>query len=48
MLFVILPIFIALYAFAPIFLAVILGIFMLIGIFTSVNKSAKSFKALNF
>ena len=43
-LFVILPILVALYTFAPTFLAVGLAVFMLIGGFASVDKSAKSFR----
>ena len=43
-LFVILPIIVALYTFAPTFLAVGLAVFMLIGGFASVDKSAKSFR----
>ena len=42
--FIILPIIIALYTFAPTFLAVSLAVFMLIGAFASVDKSAKSFR----
>ena len=43
-LFIILPIIVALYTFAPTFLAVGLAVFMLIGGFASVDKSAKSFR----
>ena len=43
-LFVICPIIVALYTFAPTFLAVGLGVFMLIGAIASVDKSAKSFR----
>ena len=43
-LFIILPIIVALYTFAPTFLAVSLGVFMLIGAIASVDKSAKSFR----
>ena len=43
-LFIILPIIVALYTFAPTFLAVGLGVFMLIGAIASVDKSAKSFR----
>ena len=42
--FVILPIIVALYTFAPTFLAVGLAVFMLIGAIASVDKSAKSFR----
>ena len=42
--FVICPIIVALYTFAPTFLAVGLAVFMLIGGFASVDKSAKSFR----
>ena len=42
--FIILPIAVALYTFAPTFLAVGLAVFMLIGGFASVDKSAKSFR----
>ena len=42
--FVICPIIVALYTFAPTFLAVGLDVFMLIGGFASVDKSAKSFR----
>ena len=42
--FVILPIIVALYTFAPTFLAVGLAVFMLIGGFASVDKRAKSFR----
>ena len=43
-LFIIFPIGGALYTFAPTFLAVGLAVFMLIGGFASVDKSAKSFR----
>ena len=43
-LFVFFPIIVALYTFAPTFLAVGLAVFMLIGGFASVDKSAKSFR----
>ena len=43
-LFIILLIIVALYTFAPTFLAVGLAVFMLIGGFASVDKSAKSFR----
>ena len=43
-LFIICPIIVALYTFAPTFLAVGLGVFMLIGAIASVDKSAKSFR----
>ncbi|MCI7362228.1 MAG: hypothetical protein MSH30_02710 [Campylobacter sp.] len=43
-LFVILPIIVALYTFAPTFLAVGLAVFILIGAIASVDKSAKSFR----
>ena len=43
-LFIILPIIVVLYTFAPTFLAVGLAVFMLIGGFASVDKSAKSFR----
>ena len=46
-LFIILPIIVALYTFAPTFLAVGLAVFMLIGGFASVDKSAKSFRLKN-
>ena len=42
--FVICPIIVALYTFAPTFLAVGLAVFMLIGGFASVDKRAKSFR----
>ena len=42
--FVILPIIVALYTFAPTFLAVSFAVFMLIGAIASVDKSAKSFR----
>ena len=42
--FVISPIIVVLYTFAPTFLAVGLAVFMLIGGFASVDKSAKSFR----
>ena len=46
--FVILPIIVALYTFAPTFLAVGLAVFMLIGAIASVDKSAKSFRLKKF
>ena len=42
--FIILPSLVALYTFAPTFLAVSFAVFMLIGAIASVDKSAKSFR----